>query len=126
LVSENDRSKDLDTQQEHRLVRFKPRRFASWSETTFMLIAMTQKKDNSAAVRSAWDAYYAEYMEFHLKEWPNFHEHFAKNGATLDAKLVAAFVRQRADSSPTSSPLHSPSRLPNVIATPVLTSVFSK
>ena len=51
---------------------------------------MTEKKQNLETIRSAWDAYHAEYMEFHLKEWPNFHEHFAKGGTMLDAEVVDA------------------------------------
>jgi hypothetical protein len=33
---------------------------------------MDKKKENLELLRAAWDAYHPEYMEFHLKEWPDF------------------------------------------------------
>ena len=51
---------------------------------------MTEKKEHLETVRAAWDAYHADYMEFHLKEWPKFHEHFAQGGAMLDDYVVDA------------------------------------
>ncbi len=41
-------------------------------------------------IRSAWNAYHADYMEFHLKEWPKFHEHFARGGTMLEDYVVDA------------------------------------
>ena len=48
------------------------------------------KKDNLETIRAAWDAYHADYMGFHLQEWPEFHEHFAKGGTMLDDYVVSA------------------------------------
>ena len=51
---------------------------------------MTEKERHLNAIRSASDAYHADYMEFHLKEWPRFHEHFASSGIMLDDYVVNA------------------------------------
>lgn len=51
---------------------------------------MTDRKQHLDAIRSAWDAYQADYMAFHLKEWPNFHEHFAQGGTMLDDEVASA------------------------------------
>lgn len=41
-------------------------------------------------IRAAWDAYHADYMAYHLREWPDFHEHFASGGTMLDEYVVEA------------------------------------
>jgi len=51
---------------------------------------VTDKKTHLEKIRAAWDAYHADYMEFHLKEWPKFHEHFARGGTMLDDYVVDA------------------------------------
>ncbi len=51
---------------------------------------MTQKKQNLETIRAAWDAYHADYMQFHLKEWPDFYDHFANGGTILDDEVVRA------------------------------------
>ena len=49
---------------------------------------MSKKDQHLDMTRAAWDAYQADYMEFHLKEWPRFHEHFAEGGLMLDDYLA--------------------------------------
>jgi SAM-dependent methyltransferase len=51
---------------------------------------MTEKKEHLETIRSAWDAYHHDYMQFHLKEWPKFHEHFARGGTMLDDEVAHA------------------------------------
>ena len=41
-------------------------------------------------IRAAWNAYQADYMQFHLKEWPDFHKHFAKGDIMLEEYVVDA------------------------------------
>ncbi|MFC1452382.1 class I SAM-dependent methyltransferase [Verrucomicrobiota bacterium] len=71
-----------------------PSAFSGWCLTHIgkegSAIVMTARRDNLETVRSAWDAYHAEYMDFHLKEWPDFHEHFAQGGTILDAEVAGA------------------------------------
>jgi SAM-dependent methyltransferase len=52
---------------------------------------VTDRKQHLDTIRSAWDAYHADYMAFHLKERPDFYEHFAKGGTTgLDDYVISA------------------------------------
>ncbi len=39
-------------------------------------------------LREAWDEYQEAYMDFNLKEVPNFHKHYAEGAVTLDAAVV--------------------------------------
>ena len=49
---------------------------------------MTAKRAHLEMIRAAWDAYHADYMAFHLKERPEFHEHFARGGTMLEDYVV--------------------------------------
>jgi SAM-dependent methyltransferase len=49
---------------------------------------MSDRDRHTEMIRAAWDAYQADYMEFHLREWPRFHQHFAEGGLMLDDYLV--------------------------------------
>jgi SAM-dependent methyltransferase len=49
-----------------------------------------EKRHRLQLIRDAWDAYHADYMAFHLQEWPDFHEHFARGGTMLDDYVVEA------------------------------------
>ena len=49
---------------------------------------MDDKRKHLEITRDAWDAYHPDYMEFHLKEWPNYFEHFKGGGTMLDDYVV--------------------------------------
>ena len=49
---------------------------------------MDKRDQHLDMTRDAWDAYQADYMAFHLREWPRFHEHFTEGGLMLDDYLV--------------------------------------
>jgi SAM-dependent methyltransferase len=52
---------------------------------------MPDQRQHLDTIRAAWDAYHADYMAFHLKERPDFYEHFAKGGTTgLDDYVIRA------------------------------------
>ena len=48
----------------------------------------SKKQQHLDMTRDAWDAYHADYMAFHLKEWPDFHERFARGDVMLDDYVV--------------------------------------
>jgi len=45
---------------------------------------MNDKVERLELVRSAWDAYHPDYMEFNLRETPGFHKDFAEGAVMLD------------------------------------------
>ncbi len=40
--------------------------------------------ERRTTVKEAWDKYHRDYMDFHLKEWPDFHGHFSRGGVMLE------------------------------------------
>ena len=61
-----------------------------WKTARVNRSVMTGKKEHLETIRSAWDAYHADYMEFHLKEFPKFHEHFIQGGVMLEDYVIDA------------------------------------
>ena len=49
---------------------------------------MDRRERHLDMTRAAWDAYQADYMEFHLREWPGFYDHFSEGGLMLDDYVV--------------------------------------
>jgi len=49
---------------------------------------MSEEEEHIHTVRRAWDAYHPDYMQFHLKERPDFHEYYANGGVTLDDYVI--------------------------------------
>ncbi len=61
---------------------------------------MADRNQHLDTIRAAWDAYHADYMAFHLKERPDFYEHFAKGGTTGLDDYVILRTRRRIGTLP--------------------------
>jgi len=49
---------------------------------------MNERSEHLALTRDTWNAYHPDYMKFHLKEWPDYFEHFKGGGTMLDEYIV--------------------------------------